>query len=336
MKIFFMTFFLSSTITLVLIFLGNKYSIWVDITSKSHAVHTLPTPKSGGLSIYVSSFIIIFLFFNFYYAIYLLLSSSLLFFYGLYEDSNGDTPQYVRLIVMTISGLMTIYFTNIYVYDIGFITLPRALGIIFTLFCVVGIASAINFIDGLNGLSTGICLITLLFYGLICFQLNDIKLFTFILILFSAILGFFIFNYPFGKIFLGDGGAYFLGFIMAFLSILLANRHYEVISWYPLLSLSYPVIETIITIIRRIYKRRVKNIPFFQSERLHLHSLLFKRKTRNNPVASFYLLCFHFFINVFAYFLKSNLSLLILLFTIVWLVYLICYKHMFIKISNGR
>ncbi len=93
----------------------------------------------------------------------------------------------------------------------------------------------------------------------------------------SATLGFFLWNYPFGYIFLGDGGAYFLGFISATMGVLLVNRHPDVSPWFPLLLLLYPVWETIFSIYRRKF---LKKSPPHMPDAIHFHQLLYKRITK--------------------------------------------------------
>ncbi len=326
-------FTISFFFTFVLILLGKYFNFCCDNIDKEHAVHIVPTPKNGGLAIFIATLSIFFLFNkNIYFII--LICAFPVFLYGLYEDFNGNTSQLSRLIIMIICSFILIFFTGYYVNTTGFFKLPKIIGIPFTVFCIVGIASAINFIDGLNGLASGVCIISLSFYALTFYDLHDTLLLYFILAIICAIFGFFIFNYPCGKIFLGDGGAYFLGFIIGFISIILFVKHPEISPWYPLDAFSYPVIETVVTIIRRYYKKKYKGIPFFQSEKLHLHSLLFKRKTRKNHIASFYLLTFHFFINLLAFIFRKNMNILVILFILVIVVYSIWYRNMFIRLNN--
>ena len=327
-----LTLSFSFIFTLFVIFLEKKFTIFTDTTFKEHAVHKIPTPKCGGIAIFFS-----FLIFCFLYTptgLYISLAGIPIFLYGLYEDFKGNTPQIVRLSVMAISTFIAIFLTHFYVDDIGLFKLPYFIAVIFTVFAVVGVSSAINFIDGLNGLATGVCLITLGFYAIIFNSYHDLSSLNIVLILIYSIFGFFILNFPWGKIFLGDAGAYFLGYIMAFISIMLVNRHPDISPWYPLIALSYPIIETLVTIKRRIYKKKNKNIPFFKSEKVHLHTLLFKRKTRRNPVASLYLLMFHLCINVVAFCFKENMLVLIVSFVFISIIYLKWYSTMFIKTLN--
>jgi len=93
----------------------------------------------------------------------------------------------------------------------------------------------------------------------------------------GAILGFFIWNFPAGLIFLGDGGAYFVGFYVAELAILLLHRNAQVSPMFPLLLCIYPVFETVFSIYRRKFLRDVSpGLP----DGLHLHSLIYRRLMR--------------------------------------------------------
>jgi len=106
------------------------------------------------------------------------------------------------------------------------------------------------------------------------------------LIMIGAVLGFFIFNYPFGLIFLGDGGAYLIGFTIAVLSILLVKNHPQVSAWFPIAVAVYPIYETLFSIYRRKFLRKVSPT---QPDRFHLHTLLYKTIVKkllgtSNPV----------------------------------------------------
>jgi len=93
-------------------------------------------------------------------------------------------------------------------------------------------------------------------------------------------LGFFIWNYPRGLIFLGDGGAYLIGFWIASLSILLVSRHTEVSPWFALLVNAYPIMETIFTIYRRsIHQNKNPGLP----DGIHFHTLIYRRLLTKHP-----------------------------------------------------
>lgn len=85
-------------------------------------------------------------------------------------------------------------------------------------------------------------------------------------------------NFPFGKIFTGDGGAYFVGYILSVIVLMLVQRHPEVSAWFPCLLLAYPIFETLFSMYRKIYLRK---IAAMQPDGVHLHMLVFKRLIRN-------------------------------------------------------
>lgn len=95
------------------------------------------------------------------------------------------------------------------------------ISIIFTIISITGLSNAYNIIDGFNGLASMVSIICLLAIGYIAFKTNDINLAAACLIVIGSIGGFFIWNYPKDLIFLGNGGAYLIGFLIASFSILL-------------------------------------------------------------------------------------------------------------------
>ena len=110
-------------------------------------------------------------------------------------------------------------------------------------------------------------------------QVNDNLILMLTVSMTGAILGFLAWNWPKGKIFMGDGGAYLIGFTLAELSVLLIYRNPSISPWFPLLLLVYPVFETLFSIYRRKWVR--KATPG-QPDALHLHQLIFKRIIRGH------------------------------------------------------
>ena len=154
---------------------------------------------------------------------------------------------------------------------------PFAVGL--TIFVVTGVANSVNIIDGFNGLASMCVLMMLLALVYVADQSGDSVVLTLALACVGAVLGFFIWNFPAGMIFLGDGGAYFLGFLLAELSILLLNRNPGVSPMFPLLLCAYPIFETIFTMYRRKVVRRVAvGVP----DGIHLHTLVHRRLVRWN------------------------------------------------------
>lgn len=316
---FIITFLQSLIYQYLTIKIENRYGFFIDPNTKAHAIHKTPTPRVGGIGIFLAFAVYLTIFFPSYW--WLLAGSSVIFGFGLFEDWHGDTPKEYRLMAMALGTMIVIFGGDYIANESGFFTLPYPLAIAFTIFAVVGLSSAINFIDGLNGLAGGMSLITIVFFTLTDYFYGESELLTLLLILGGSLVGFLVWNYPKGKIFLGDGGAYFLGFLLAVFSIMLATKHSEISLWYPLTALAYPVIETFVTIDRRIKRKKKYGTPFFEAEKVHLHTLKFRRRTRDNAAASRRILLFHFYINTVAFIVQQSIPLLILCFLITCIVY---------------
>lgn len=149
--------------------------------------------------------------------------------------------------------------------------------LLFTAVAVGGVANAINIIDGFNGLAGMVGVMILSALGYVAYVLGDHLLWNVCIASVGAILGFFVWNYPRGLIFLGDGGAYLVGFLIGEVSVLLVGRHPEVSAWFPMLLVVYPVFETVFSIYRKKFVRGISpGVP----DGLHLHMLVFRRIVR--------------------------------------------------------
>ena len=149
--------------------------------------------------------------------------------------------------------------------------------VLLTVFSVAGVANAVNIIDGFNGLAAMCVVLMLGAITYVAFQAQDPVIALCALAGLGAVMGFFVWNFPAGLIFLGDGGAYFLGFYVAELSILLLQRNPQVSPLCPLLMCIYPIFETIFSIYRRKF---VRGRPVGMPDGVHLHSLIYRRLMR--------------------------------------------------------
>ncbi len=151
------------------------------------------------------------------------------------------------------------------------------IALLFTGFSVGGVANAINIIDGFNGLAAGSLIIMFGAFAWVAHQVGDMLVMQLALVYCALILGFFLVNFPMGKIFLGDGGAYFCGFLLASLGVLLPARNEEVSAWTAILICAYPVIETLSSMRR---KSRREGHSVGQPDRVHFHMLAHRRYAR--------------------------------------------------------
>jgi UDP-N-acetylmuramyl pentapeptide phosphotransferase/UDP-N-acetylglucosamine-1-phosphate transferase len=161
--------------------------------------------------------------------------------------------------------------------DLDFMTIHLPwlwLSVPITVLAVAGIANAVNIIDGFNGLAAVVVITMLISLGYVALQVGDTFILVTALMVAGATAGFLIWNYPVGLIFLGDGGAYFIGFMLGELALLLVMRNPQVSTWYAALLLIYPAFETLFSAYRRIFVRgQSPAIP----DGIHLHSLIFRR-----------------------------------------------------------
>ena len=160
--------------------------------------------------------------------------------------------------------------------------------LLFTAVAVGGVANAINIIDGFNGLASGVTLLILTSLTTVAWGLGDLYLAEILVINIAGLSGFLLLNYPRGRIFLGDGGSYYLGFLIAIMSVLLIARHDQVSPLYPLVICAYPVFEVLFSIYRR---KLIRRIHATAPDHIHLHSLIYRRWTRNNPKTSLWIWC---------------------------------------------
>ncbi|MFN9279785.1 MAG: MraY family glycosyltransferase [Betaproteobacteria bacterium] len=202
---------------------------------------------------------------------------------GIIEDLTKRVSPSKRLLATALSGLMAAWLLGAVIRHTAtpgmeLLVSTTAGAYAFTLLVVVGTANAVNLIDGFNGLASMCVVIMMAAVAYVAFQAGDTVVLSLALAGIGATLGFFIWNFPAGLIFLGDGGAYFLGFWFAELSILLLVRnHGEVSPLFPLLVCIYPVFETVFS----VYRRRVlRGHSAGIADGMHLHSLIYRRVMR--------------------------------------------------------
>jgi UDP-N-acetylmuramyl pentapeptide phosphotransferase/UDP-N-acetylglucosamine-1-phosphate transferase len=249
--------------------------------------HTKAVPRIGGLPIFiaigcaliprwtndlnVASF-----------ATLLLVSALPCFLTGLLEDLTKKIGAKERLVATMVSAAIAGWFldawlTNVQIFGIDWILSIPIISMIFTCFCIAGVANSFNLIDGYHGLSSAVAVIILTALGYVAFQIKDYPIMVCSLAGIGAIVGFLFWNYPRGLIFLGDGGAYLIGFWIAELSLLLVLRNPTVSKWFPLLLCLYPIFETVFTVYRRVVLMRVSpGLP----DASHLHQIIYKRVVR--------------------------------------------------------
>jgi UDP-N-acetylmuramyl pentapeptide phosphotransferase/UDP-N-acetylglucosamine-1-phosphate transferase len=209
----------------------------------------------------------------------LLACSAIAFAGGIVEDYTGRVSASRRLVLTMAAALLGFFLLDARVDRIDWIFSAWSLQYMWltlplTVLAVAGLANAVNIIDGFNGLASVVTICMLLSLGYVALQVNDVFVLVAALMVAGATAGFLIWNYPVGLIFLGDGGAYFIGFMLGELSLLLVMRNPQVSTWYAALLLIYPAFETLFSVYRRMFIRgKSPAMP----DGIHLHSLIFRR-----------------------------------------------------------
>jgi UDP-GlcNAc:undecaprenyl-phosphate GlcNAc-1-phosphate transferase len=187
-----------------------------------------------------------------------------------------------RLVFTVAAAICAVLLLDLRVPALGFSFLDPAWqgtpwwGIVLALLAIAGLPHAFNLIDGYNGLAGAVAMICCAAIAYVALQVGDRQIAGIVLTLAGATAGFLLWNYPRGLIFAGDGGAYLWGVVIAMACILLVQRHPQVSPWFPMLLLSYPVLETAFSVYRKVVRGQSPSM----ADALHLHQLVFRRIVR--------------------------------------------------------
>lgn len=284
MSLFIYPFLISLFTLMAIIYFSHKHDLFIDDAKhdKPQNYHSDSTPRAGGIGIILGMFFIIL----FPFGLNFILPITLAFFSGIFEDFHNSLSARRRLFLQVLAALSAIWLTGSVVTYLGLgITIPYWTGVVFSLFAIVGMMNAVNIIDGFNGLASGIILLILLSFAITSYGHNNIEILNVILITAGSTFAFYLLNFPKGKIFLGDGGAYLLGFIVAIIGIFLASKYESVSPWYILAIFIYPVWEVLFSIIRKLSI----GLSPMQPDAYHLHMLIYRQITHNNPLTALFI-----------------------------------------------
>jgi len=266
--------------------------------------HRFPTPRIGGIGIGLAILLILLVLLpdgqGLRWPLFAL-SLAPVFLAGLFEDLGYGVCARNRLLAAALSSAICVVLLGLWIpradtplVDGLFAFAPFA--IVFTIFAASGVSHAFNLIDGVNGLAGGIAVIVALGLAAIAAKAGEAAIGTAAFLLVPALLGFLVLNFPFGKIFLGDAGAYLIGHVLAWLAIALLARVEALTTWAVLLVLFWPVADTALAIYRRLRSGKQAGMP----DRLHVHQLVMRaleiryfgqgRRSIANPAATLVIL----------------------------------------------
>lgn len=209
----------------------------------------------------------------------LLLAAVPAFCAGIIEDLTKKVSVRTRLCSIFVSAVLAAWLLGAHLPRLDIWILDGALGwipvsVAITAFAVVGVTNSINIIDGFNGVAGATVVIILAGVGYLAWRGGDALVAQLAFAGIGATIGFLMLNYPTGRLFMGDGGAYFIGFWAAEVAVLTIVRNPGINAWQILAIYAYPVIEVLFSMYRR---KILHNTLVGAPDRLHLHSLFYRR-----------------------------------------------------------
>lgn len=283
-------FSLSLLVGVGVIAAAKRFNLGTDSTPGVQRSHTHWVPRLGGVGIFVAL------------AAWVLVEQTGLnpeqdspwlwvlclapaFAVGLLEDLTQKVGSWPRLLVTMCGAALAWFLIDVQIQRLGlpfldsWLAASPLLSLAVTMLFVGGGAHALNIIDGYNGLASSYALVVLFAILVVAQRVQDAELIYLSAGAITATLGFFILNFPHGRMFLGDSGAYLLGTVIGFLLAVLVARHPQVSPMFAAVLLVYPVWELLFS----SYRRRVlRGAPAMQPDASHLHTLVYKRLVRSN------------------------------------------------------
>ena len=278
----------SLVITPVVRRLCERYRL-LDVPTDSRRLHTKATPRLGGVAIYLSCLAALSMLpfvdnlltqnlkTQWLEIVVTLIPATLVLILGIIDDLRGTNAT----VKFTVLGLIAtlFYFLGghidaLSIPFVGTIELPPLVSFVITILWLVGIANAFNLIDGMDGLASGAALFSSLVILSVSISQGRPLMTVVALVLSGALAGFLRYNFNPASIFLGDSGALFVGFTLAALSVLNAQKATTTVAIViPILAFGFPVVDTAMTMGRRLISRH----PIFQGDNEHIHHMLLAR-----------------------------------------------------------
>ncbi len=277
--IFILAFVISLFMTPISMGLAHRFEI-MDVPEDGRRMHRRSIPALGGLAIFVATFIV-FLFFiaRYNHIPTIMLGGLIMFALGVYDDKH-DLPAYIKFLVQLLTAIL-MYVLGIRIeimhnyFGEGVLHFSTAADFIITVLWIVGITNSINLIDGLDGLAAGTVVINTLCMAYVISNdgqmMGRVAATMGFIAISGACLGFLPFNFSPAKTFMGDGGALFLGFMIATLSTMGRLKSSAAITLIvPILILALPLFDTLFAIVRRTFNKE----SIMHADKSHLHHVL--------------------------------------------------------------
>ncbi len=245
----------------------------IDVPKSKRRIHTKPIPRMGGLAIFIGFLAAVLIFVPHQRELVGLLSGAIiLIIMGIIDDMK-ELPAKVKIVGQILAAVVAYSFG----IRIDWITNPwggmlhvREISFIITIFWIVGITNTINFIDGLDGLASGVSAIIAMAMAILAFNGNNMFVTMIMMAVLGSTLGFLPYNFNPARIFMGDTGALFLGYILAVASVMGAFKNATTLVTFAVLAIGLPIFDTTFAIIRRFLNKQ----PIMSADRGHMHHRL--------------------------------------------------------------
>jgi UDP-GlcNAc:undecaprenyl-phosphate GlcNAc-1-phosphate transferase len=301
--LFLIATFASLTITPLIRRLCERYRL-LDLPVDGRRVHSKAVPRLGGVAVYLSCVIALStlpfvdnlltqtLRLHTAEIFIALVPATLVLFLGIYDDLRGTNATIKFLVLGLIATLFYAMGGRIEALSIPFlgsVHIPSTISFVLTVFWLVGIANAFNLIDGMDGLASGASLFSSLVILVVSIAQGQPLMSVVAIVLCGALAGFLRYNFNPASIFLGDSGALFVGFTLAALSVLGVQKATTAVAVViPVLAFGLPVVDTAVTMARRMISRK----PVFKGDDEHIHHMLLARGwSQRQAVMALYGVC---------------------------------------------
>jgi len=263
-------------------------------------VHESNTPNIGGVAIFFGFLFSCILFLKataIEYSNFLLGASMIIFSMGIRDDMLGLNA-YAKIGLQFIAAILVVYFGHVHIDSFfglfGIFELPMLVSVVFSVFIIIVITNAINLIDGIDGLAGLIGIVITAAYGILFYEMNQLGWSRIAFALCGSLLGFIRFNFSPAKIFMGDTGAYIIGFILAILTIqfIELNKFDSITNNNPFIKsapavgigfMFVPLFDTL-----RVFIIRISNgLSPFYADRRHMHHFLMDRGWNHRQISVF-------------------------------------------------
>ncbi len=278
-------FIITLTFSFLFTFVVKKLAFHVGALDmpNERKVHKKPMPRLGGLAIFSSFLLGLLIHGNLSEEIVaILIGAFIIVIVGIFDDIKPVKARY-KIIFQVIASFIVIYFGNIYIDEISLLgwvmTFNYFWSFVISMAFMLGITNSINLIDGLDGLAAGVSTIyfgTILVIATILNMFGGLDILICVIML-GATLGFLVHNFPPAKIFMGDVGSLFLGYIISVVALLGFKITTITTLFIPILILAIPIFDTLLAIFRRLLNHK----SLGEADKEHFHHQLLKLKFTN-------------------------------------------------------